>query len=138
MYKREKKEFGLRLTFGGIISGEEMYRWLSDMSRELTSVRDDFCVFVDMRTLAPLGKKGQVHIQDGQKLAKRCGMVRSVVILNSPVTTMQFKHIAMDTGIYEWERYIDASKDRDWEQTGMDWIEKAIDPDKKEKAQTVA
>jgi len=137
LYKIEKREFGLRLTLGGVISGEEMARWLNDLSRELTTVRSSFCVFVDMRTLAPLGKDGQVHIQDGQKLAKRCGMVRSVVILSSPVTTMQFKHIAMDTGIYEWERYIDASKYPNWEQIGMDWIEKAIDPDKKAKSQAV-
>ena len=135
MYKIEKKEFGLRLTLGGVMSSEEMARWLNDVSRELTTVRSSFCVFVDMRTLVPLGKDGQVHIQDGQKLAKRCGMVRSVVILSSPVTTMQFKHIAMDTGIYEWERYIDASKYPNWERIGMDWIEKAIDPDKKAKSQ---
>jgi len=136
LYKIEKREFGLWLTFGGIMSGEEMSRWLNDLSRELTSVRSSFCVFVDMRNVAPLGKKGQVHIQDGQKLAKRCGMVRSVVILDNPVTTMQFKHIAMDTGIYEWERYIDSSKDKNWEQIGMDWLEKSIDPDKKQKAES--
>jgi hypothetical protein len=134
LYKIEKREFGLWLTFGGVISGEEMARWLNDFSRELTSVSSSFCVFVDMRNVAPFGKKGQVHVQDGQKLAKRCGMVRSVVILDNPVTTMQFKHIAMDTGIYEWERYIDSSKDKNWEQIGMDWLEKSIDPDKKEKA----
>ena len=137
MYRIVKKEFVLWLTFGSIISGEEMARWLSDFSRELTSVRSGFCVLADMRTVAPLGKDGQVHAQEGQKLAKRCGLVRSVVILDNPVTTMQFKHIAMESDIYEWERYIDASKDLNWEQISMDWIEKAIDPDKREKPQTV-
>ncbi len=34
-------------------------------------------------------------------------------------------------GIYEFERYIDASSVADWEKVGIDWISNRIDPDKK-------
>jgi len=34
-------------------------------------------------------------------------MVRSVVILANTITKLQFKRIAQETGIYQWERYID-------------------------------
>ncbi len=43
---------------------------------------------------------------------------------------MQFKRIAKETGIYEWERYINASATPNWEQAGADWLTKAADPDK--------
>jgi hypothetical protein len=43
---------------------------------------------------------------------------------------MQFRRIGKETGIYEWERYIDASSVADWEKIGIDWLSKGIDPDK--------
>ena len=46
-------------------------------------------------------------MQEGQKLFKNAGMERSVVILSTAMVTMQFKRIAKETGIYEWERYIE-------------------------------
>ncbi|MBU0984121.1 MAG: hypothetical protein KKA42_09650 [candidate division Zixibacteria bacterium] len=58
-------------------------------------------------------------------------MIRSAVILRSPVTTAQFKRIAGETGIFRNERYIDASSLPDWEQIALDWVEKAIDPEKR-------
>lgn len=52
------------------------------------------------------------------------------MILSDAITTMQFKRIAKETGIYEWERYINASATPNWEQAGADWLTKAADPDK--------
>lgn len=57
-------------------------------------------------------------------------MQRSAVVLSNAILTLQFKRIAKETGIYEWERYIDASKNPNWEEIATDWLEKAIDPDK--------
>ncbi len=48
-------------------------------------------------------------MEEGQKEYKERGMTRSVVILDSAIMAMQFKRLAKDTGIYQWERYIDAS-----------------------------
>lgn len=69
-------------------------------------------------------------MEEGQKLFKQKGMTRSVVILNSPIVTVQFKRIAKETGIYNWERYLDASSTPDWEQKGRRWLTDGIDPDK--------
>jgi hypothetical protein len=69
-------------------------------------------------------------MEKGQKLFKQKGMERSVVILNSAAITMQFKRIAKETGIYSWERYINAAQEPNWEKKGLSWIEKAVDPDK--------
>jgi hypothetical protein len=106
-----------------------MHRWLQESFETLPEQPQPFGVFVDMRTLAPLDPDAQAIIRDGQRLYQQRGMTRSVVILNSPVVTMQFKRIAHQSGIYAWERYIDASTIADWEARGMAWILEAIDPD---------
>ena len=130
MYTIEKEPYGFKLTFGGFIKAEEMMAWVGESKRALVSTPKDFGVFVDMRTLKPLPAETQTHMEDGQKLYKEKGMTRSVVILSSATTKMQFKRIAQETGIYEWERYIDASAVPEWEKIGIDWISEGIDPDK--------
>lgn len=124
-----KKIYGYKLIFDGLIKADEMKAWV-DKSRKILSLSPSkFGVFVDMRTLKPLAKDSQQFMKEGQKLYKEKGMVRSAVVLDSAVTKMQFQRIAKETGIYEWERYIDASSVSDWEQVGIDWISKGVDPD---------
>jgi hypothetical protein len=130
MYKLEKKGYGYKLVFGDYIKADEMREWLDEAKKTLISAPREFNIFVDMRTLKPLPSDAQSHMQSGQKLFKEKGMKRSVVILNSTVTKLQFLRIAKETGIYNWERYIDASSISDWEKVGLDWINKGIDPDK--------
>jgi len=74
--------------------------------------------------------EAEKEMQNGQKLYKKSGMERSAVILSSAVVTMQFKRIAQETGIYQWERYIDASKVANWEEVAKKWLVNAEDPDK--------
>lgn len=130
MYKIEKKDYGFKLTFGGFITEDEMKKWLEESKIALQTAPKSFGVFVDMRTLKPLPTEAQKHMQEGQKLYKEKGMVRSVVILANAVTKMQFKRIAQETGIYQWERYIDEASNPNWEKVGIDWIKNGIDPDK--------
>ena len=130
MYRIEKMSWGYRLTFGGSCPVEEIANWLGESRKILADQEEEFFVFVDMRTIIPLSREAQVHMQEGQKLYKRRGMLRSVVILSSPVVAAQFRRIAGETGIGRWERYIDASTVSDWEEVGMDWLLKAVDPEK--------
>lgn len=132
MYKIEKKEFGYKLTFGGFILKEEMKNWLMESKEILETQTETFQIFVDMRTLKPLPAESQEFMQEGQKLYKQKGMERSVVILNDKITTMQFIRIAKETGIYKWERYIDASSNYNWELKGLAWLQNSVDPEKNE------
>ncbi|MCK4856853.1 MAG: hypothetical protein KAT58_02690 [candidate division Zixibacteria bacterium] len=131
MYKIEKRDYGFRLTFGDVIDAEEMTRWLEESKTALPKQREKFTVFVDMRTLVPLAEGVQPIMTMGQMLYRQKGMERSVVILQNRATTMQFKRIALQSGIYDWERYIDASTTPNWDEVGLNWILKAIDPDQK-------
>ena len=130
MYQIEQVDYGYRLKFGDFIQPNEMKNWMNESIEALTNAPDNFGVFIDLRKVKPLPPDSQNYLQEGQKLFKQNGMKRSVVILDKPITKMQFKRIAKETGIYNWERYIDASTDKDWEQKGIDWITKGIDPDK--------
>lgn len=130
MYKIETKDYGYKLTFSDFIKVEEMQNWVKDSEKALAKASKAFGVVIDMRGLKPLPLDSQTHMQTGQKLYKEKGMVRSAVILEGAITTSQFKRIAKETGIYEWERYIDASKEENIEKKAIDWVHKGIDPDK--------
>lgn len=129
MYKIEQRPWGYYLIFGGSMDATEMRKWVDESEALLKNAPATFGVFVDMRTLKILVPEAQEAMQDGQKAYKRAGMVRSVVILQSALVTLQFKNIAKKTGIYEWERYIDASSVSDWERVGIAWVRDAKDPD---------
>lgn len=130
MYSITKMDYGYKLVFGNSITKEEMEKWVSESETALANAPAEFGVFVDMRTLKPLLPEVQEIMINGQAKYKKAGMVRSVVILNNPTVTLQFKRLAKESGIYEWERYIDASTITDWEVKGVAWVKDAKDPDK--------
>ena len=129
MYKIEEKDYGYKLTFGEMIHIDEMKNWVADSKEKLTNSSSEFGIFVDMQTLKPLDDETQEMMQSGQKLYKEKGMLRSVVIISKSLLKMQFERLAKESGIYEWERYIDSSSNPNWEQDGIDWISKEVDPD---------
>lgn len=129
MHNIEIKPWGFQLTFGDVIDLQEIQQWFAQSKQVLKNAKPRFGVFVDMRALKPLSAEAQLVMQEGQKLYKVSGMVRSVVILASKIVTLQFQRIAKETGIYEWERYIDASTVRNWESQGVAWVRDGIDPD---------
>lgn len=131
MYRIEKKPYGFHISFDGFIKAEEMAQWVKESGAALADVRGHFGVFVDMRNLKPLPQEAKSIMETGQKMYKAKGMQRSVVAVESAVVAMQFKKLAQESGIYEWERYLDVSKTPNWQEVGREWLEKGVDPDKK-------
>ena len=137
MYKINKESYGPHLTFSGHIPKQKMEQWLSDSKEMIKILPDEFVVFVDMREMELLPPKSRPIMIAGQQYYRTHGMQRSVVILKDKITMMQFKGIAKETGIYEWERYIDANAEPNWEQVAMDWILNGVDPDDKSKTDKI-
>ena len=129
MYSIERAPYGLRLTFTGTMSFDELERWGRDIAVALSELPKMFGVFVDMRGLVPLASDAQGALRQGQLYALHLGMQRSVVIVDSVAVAEQFERIARETRIYAYERYINALTEPNWEQMGIDWIVDAIDPD---------
>ena len=128
MFKIKREMYGFKMEFKDFIKAGEMKQWLDESQKALMNAPNEFGVLVDMRELKPLPQDAQKLMETGQKMYKQRGMNRSVVILDNAILTMQFQRIAKDTGIDKWERYIDASKIRNWEFVGINWIKKGIEP----------
>jgi len=128
MYKIERRVFGYKLTFSGYIAGKEMTRWLEDSRRELEESPAEFGVFVDMRNLGPLPPESRKLIREGQNLYRKEGMKRSAVILADSSTSLHFRRIARESGIYNKERYINSSTNPDWESAGIGWARDGREP----------
>jgi hypothetical protein len=130
MYKIEKRPSGYVLTFSGVINPDEMLRWMNDSKNALsTETSESFGVIINMKDLMPLSIESSEIMKKGQKLYKDKGMKRSAVILNSTRVCDQFKNIAIQSGIYSTERYIDASSVSNPSQIAVAWVKDAIDPD---------
>lgn len=129
MFRIEKTNYGFLLTFEGFMSKEEVQNWYNQVNEYLKNVNSDFFVLVDMRNLIPLLPDAQITMEEGQKLFKQKGMLRSAVIVKDKITKMQFVRIAKQTGIFQYERYIDASNKKNWKQTAENWLLKSIDPE---------
>ena len=129
MYSIERTGYGYKITFAGFIRSDEMRSWVKESEGHLSRQSGSFGVVVDMRDLKPLAPDAQRHLQDGQRAYKAKGMLRSAVILNSPIITLQFKRMAAETGIGAWERYLDASKVADWEPKATAWVTAGTEPE---------
>jgi hypothetical protein len=130
MYRIEKRLRGFALTFGGTVDKEDIDHWFKESEQLLATGNGAFGVIIDMRTVKPLTPDVQAVIVQGQSLYKRAGMERSAVILDSPVMTMQTMRLSKESGIYAFERYIDASSNADWQKRAEAWVNSGIDPDK--------
>jgi len=129
MYKIEKNSYGFKMTFGGAMTKEELEQWLKEAENALKTAKPPFGALIDMRTLVALRPDAQAVIVKGQGLFRAKGMQRSAVILNDPVVTGQFMRLAKESGIYAYERYIDASADPQWQRHAEDWVKTGTDPD---------
>jgi hypothetical protein len=129
MYKIEKGRHGFTLTFSGTIYTDELERWFQESEKALARHKGPFGVIIDMRDLLPLGPEARAVILRGQRLFKDSGLERSVVVLKSSAITSQFRQLAKDSGVYRFERYINASDDSQWFQHALDWVLLQIDPD---------
>ncbi|MGD0989528.1 MAG: hypothetical protein ABR874_17085 [Candidatus Sulfotelmatobacter sp.] len=128
MYKIEKTDIGFKLTFDGIVTQADLLPWFEESKKALSTCKKPFGVIIDMRGLELLPPEVQAEIVKGQMLYRDGGLERSAVILGDPIVTIQFMRLAKKSGVYEYERYIDASSDAQWEKHAEEWVRSGIDP----------
>lgn len=131
MYDIERTEFGFRITFAGTMDETELREWIADSESVLRDAPDEFAVLIDMRELQVLSDDEQELMAQGQQRYRDAGMVRSAVILNSAILTLQFTRLAKESGIYDYERYINAEETDDWEHQSLEWLVNGVDPDRR-------
>lgn len=125
----EKQNYGYKVTFAGSVSPEDMSSWVDKSKETVTNSNSGFGVLIDMREMSPLSPAAKAHLEEGQKIYKAKGMKRSAVIVNQGFIATQLKMVAQQTGIYDWEKYIDASVNNDWENKAVNWLNNGISPE---------
>jgi hypothetical protein len=128
VYKIDKTDLGFYLTFAGSMTKAEIEKWYAESEQVLKGPLAPFGVIIDMRTLALLPVEAQGVMVQGQAMYRSRGMERSCVILDDAITTIQFMRLARRSGIFKYERYIDASAHKDWLAEARNWVGNAIAP----------
>lgn len=130
MAQNLKTRYGFRVNAPGFVTLPEAREWFADLKRLVGQPDKPFGLMVDIRGQRANPPDAQEVIKEAMTWMKKAGLVRSAVILDSAVAKIQTTRLARNSGIYAWERYLDASKDLDWEKKAVDWIVHGIDPDK--------
>jgi len=112
------------LSFGGVVTADEMKQWVQESRKALATAPKAFTVRVDMRELKPLAPDVQAIMEEGQALYKKGGMTRSAVLLSNALIKLQFERLAKQSGIYEWERYF-SEKEPGYDQAIENWLTQA-------------
>lgn len=123
-----KTPYGYKSVFTGNFTPDEAHAWFDDVKRAVAGNRS-FGQLIDVRGQTANSAETNAIIEDAMKYVKGQGMQRSAVVMSSAVMAMQIKRLAKETGMYAWERYIDASAHPDWERVATAWITDGVDPD---------
>lgn len=128
MYEIDRTRFGFRITFAGRMDEAELREWIAESRSVLREAPDEFSVLVDMRKLQVLGEDEQELMREGQERYREAGMQRSLVLLNSAILTLQFRRLAKESGIYEYERYVNTEIVENWKRPALEWLVNGVDP----------
>lgn len=123
-------DYGFRVHAPGYITPAEARAWFEDLKARVQALEGKpFGLMVDSRTQKANPPDTQELIKESMVWLRSHGMVRSVVVLDSTVALIQILRLAKATGVYAYERYMDALKDPEWEAKAVGWIQDGIDPD---------
>ncbi len=132
-------DYGFRVHAPGYITPAEARAWFEDLKTRVVALEGKpFGLLVDSRTQKANPPDTQELIKESMVWLRSHGMERSVVVLDSTVALIQILRLAKATGVYAYERYLDALKEAEWETKAVDWISRGIDPDLPQPAQKQA
>jgi hypothetical protein len=128
MYDIERTDFGYELTFGGQMDREELLEWRAESEETVANTPGSFGTLVNMRDLDTLDDDAQEVMVETQHDYREWGMERSAVLVDSATTKLQFRRLAKESGIYEWERYVDTETFDNPRSVALSWIRDGDDP----------
>jgi hypothetical protein len=123
-------EFGIRVYAPGYITPKEMRIWFEELKPKVQALGGKpFGLLSDIRTQRANPPESQEVLKEALIWLRHQGLTRSVVVLDSMVALIQTLRLSKVAGLYDTERYLDASKEPDWEQKALDWLTRSVDPD---------
>lgn len=128
MYKIERKDYGVKITFAGFIQKDEMLAYKKEFKLMLDLLPEKFGIFSDIREMKPMPADSQKIFNANPELVTP-RLTRSATIVNSSVVKIQSKRLVKEWKVSDSKRYIDASITKDWEAKAIDWIKNGVEPE---------
>lgn len=129
MYQIQETPYGLHVIFDGFLQKPEMESWRDDVLRAINGRRGEFGALADLRAAKAFPADAQQVLFEAIQKLRELGLGRQAVVVTSPITKIQATRMAKHLGMYEVVRFLDASSLENWEELGVAWVAKGIDPD---------
>lgn len=129
MYQVKETEYGLYLKITGSVSLEDSKTVLSELRQIFHKRESGICGLADLHEMELLSAETQAVCVEIQQMCIKFGVKRIAVILGNSAVAYQFKRLSLQSGIRDYERYLDASSDPDWEEKAMAWVIDGTDPE---------
>ncbi len=129
IYTIEKKPYGLRVAFDGMMDAETAKKFAREFMQILAGIDRRLGILIDLTRARPMPPESQAPVNECYKAAIKKGVTRSASVVPSPLMKMQMVRLSKEHGTYDKERYIDSTANPNWESIALDWIERGIDPE---------
>jgi hypothetical protein len=131
MYKIEQTNYGIKMTFSGVMSKGEAQQFLTEFLQTIMEYdKPHLAGIADVREFVPVIPEVLKIMHDtinaGTSLFR--GSVRIAVIMNSPVIKNIVTRLGHDTGTFAYFRFISASEMKDPEKAAYNWAVDGIEP----------
>lgn len=130
VYTIEKKPYGIRLCFNGMMDEETAKNFVNDFNKVLDTIAGSISIMIDLINGSPMPGKSQILVNELYQKVIQKGLIRSANIVPSSMMKLQMVRLAKEHGTYDKARYINFSDNPGWEKIALDWLENGIDPDK--------
>ena len=118
----------MRHVFIGDIDAQQLIDWRSNLDMSPIGDSDGLYVFIDYTQTKRITPDALDIIIDIQKEAKKAGLKRAAVVVNSGVMQMQTERMARSSAIHSHERYISCDRTPHWEEAALAWLSDGIEP----------
>jgi hypothetical protein len=126
MIKIEKRGFGYKIVFGGILKIADISEFKSELLVYINNSKENFSIYYDLRSIQYFAKDAQSEFNSFKTLLKAKGLIRSAVIFNrsGDETKIEIVKIPSD----QTERVLYSSMEMNFEIVGINWLTREIDP----------
>lgn len=129
MYQIQETPYGLHVVFNGFLQRDEMKSWATEVTSIVNGKEGEFGALVDLRGAKAFPLEAQEVLFETIPDLRTRGLGRQAIVVASPILKIQATRFAKELGMYEFVRFLDASSLENWEQKGIDWAARGVDPD---------
>ncbi len=127
MYAIEKTEYGIYVTFSGILNLNEVEQYIREKEVFMNDHPGVYSALVDVRRLATPRDEVMDLLSKTLKKSKE-KLLRMAIIVTSPVVHGIAKQFGFRSSINNVTRVINTNKNTDWEKVALNWINDGIEP----------